>query len=499
MTENSTPRYVDQAHRYRLDSRIATGGMGVVWRATDTRLNRTVAVKVLKSEYADDTTFRTRFETEARSAAALHHPGIAGIFDYSTEGSSESQAPFLVMEYVDGEPLSTLLAQAKEAGRPLDPAVVTDLIAQTADALAVAHAAGIVHRDIKPANLLVTPDRRVKITDFGIARAGDATAITRTGAVMGTPQYLSPEQARGNPSTPASDVYSLGVVAFECLAGKRPFEAETPVATVLAHLQQPVPDLPEEVPADLAEVVKRAMAKEPGDRFSDGAAFAAALRDPSAAAAMTGPVTAVLPQTGVLPVPGTGPVPDVGSLDPVAPYEGEDEDEEKKGFPWGVLIAVILLVLGIVLVAWLLLGGDDDPADERDDTARPTRSTETTASSSPTEASTTPTTEDTTTTLNANDYIGRDYRQVEDELSGLGFRVRLEEASNNGDHEADIVSAVNPSGTVNEGELITVTYWGPAPEPTTEPTSEATSETTSQAPSQTPPTDLSTPGEEGSS
>ncbi|WP_141015163.1 protein kinase domain-containing protein [Nocardioides sambongensis] len=483
MTENDNPIYVDQSHRYRLDSRIATGGMGVVWKATDTRLNRTVAVKVLKHEYADDDTFRARFESEARSAAALHHPGIAGVFDYSTEGSSESGAPFLVMEYVDGEPLSALLSRAKEAGRPLDSAIVTDLIAQTADALAVAHAAGIVHRDIKPANLLITPDRKVKITDFGIARAGDATAITRTGAVMGTPQYLSPEQARGNPSTPASDVYSLGVVAFECLSGRRPFEAETPVATVLAHLQQPVPDLPEEVPADLAAVVKRAMAKEPGDRFSDGAAFAAALRDPSGAGAISGPATAVLPQTGVLPVPGTGPIEDVGRLDPVAAYEGEDAEEDEKGsFPWGVLIAVILLVLGIVLVAWLLLRGDDP---EEEDTTRPTRSTETTASSSPTEASTTPTTEDATTTLDANDYIGRDYRDVEDELSDLGFQVRLEEAANDGSREADIVSAVNPSGTVNEGELITVTYWGPAPEPTTEPTSEATSETTSEAPSET--------------
>ncbi|WP_183095820.1 serine/threonine-protein kinase, partial [Nocardioides stalactiti] len=219
-----TSHYADDAHRYRLDSRIATGGMGVVWRATDTRLNRPVAVKVLKHEYADDPQFRTRFETEARNAAALQHPGIAGVFDYDADPDSQG-LPYLVMELVEGQPLSSLLAQARDNGRALDANVVRDLLTQTADALAVAHAAGIVHRDVKPANLLVTPDRRMKVTDFGIARAADDAQITRTGAVMGTPQYLSPEQARGNPSTPASDVYSLGVVGFECLTGRRPFEA----------------------------------------------------------------------------------------------------------------------------------------------------------------------------------------------------------------------------------------------------------------------------------
>ncbi|WP_183101365.1 serine/threonine-protein kinase, partial [Nocardioides pelophilus] len=225
-----TDQYADEAHRYRLDERIATGGMGVVWRATDTRLNRPVAVKVLKHEYADDPQFRSRFETEARNAGALHHPGIASVYDYSSNpgGPDDTASPYLVMELVEGEPLSALLQQARVQARTLDPAVVRDLLTQTADALAVAHRAGIVHRDVKPANLIVTPDRRVKVTDFGIARAADDAQITRTGAVMGTPQYLSPEQARGNPSTPASDVYSLGVVGFECLTGRRPFDAGTP-------------------------------------------------------------------------------------------------------------------------------------------------------------------------------------------------------------------------------------------------------------------------------
>src|SRR4051794_39376985 len=260
--------------------------MGEVWRATDTSLGREVAVKVLKSEYADDPLFRSRFETEARRAASLHHPGVASVYDVgesqllgAADGSSVPR-PFLVMELVDGQPLSALL----RGGRPLDPEVVQELMAQAADAIGAAHRAGIVHRDVKPANLLVTPDRTVKITDFGIARASDGLGLTGTGQVMGTPQYLSPEQARGATATPASDVYSLGVVAFECLTGHRPFDAEFPVATALAHLNDPVPDLPRTVPADLAAVVRRALSKDPAARFPDGDAFAAALRNPAAAA-----------------------------------------------------------------------------------------------------------------------------------------------------------------------------------------------------------------------
>ena len=265
-------RYVDDQHRYRLESRIATGGMGEVWRASDTALGRSVAVKVLKSEYADDPVFRSRFETEARHAASLHHPGVASVYDVGEsallgrEDGSAMPRPFLVMELVDGQPLSALL----RGGRPLDPAVVRDLMAQAADAIGAAHRAGIVHRDVKPANLLVTPDRQVKITDFGIARASDGLGLTGTGQVMGTPQYLSPEQARGTTATPASDVYALGVVAFECLAGHRPFDADSPVATALSHLNDPVPDLPPGIPADLAGVVRRAMAKDPANRFADG-------------------------------------------------------------------------------------------------------------------------------------------------------------------------------------------------------------------------------------
>ncbi|MDQ4054629.1 MAG: serine/threonine protein kinase, partial [Actinomycetota bacterium] len=242
MTDQTSEHFVDDGNRYRLDSRIATGGMGEVWRATDTALNREVAVKVLKTEYADDPAFRERFAIEARHAAALHHRGVAGVFDFGeahhagvADGSGMPR-PFLVMELVEGEPLSVLLRQGVESDRTLDRDAVRDLLAQAGDAIGAAHEAGIVHRDVKPANLMVTPDGQLKVTDFGIARAADGAGITQTGAVMGTPQYLSPEQAQGLPATPRSDVYSLGVVAFECLAGRRPFDADSPVATALAHI-----------------------------------------------------------------------------------------------------------------------------------------------------------------------------------------------------------------------------------------------------------------------
>ena len=257
-------------------------------------------MKVLKTEYADDALFRQRFETEARNAAALHHPGIAAVLDYgasSLDDGSATPRPYLVMELVEGQPLSALL----RPGAPLDPAAAQDLLAQAGDALGVAHAAGIVHRDVKPANLLVTPDRRVKVTDFGIARAAEGMALTQTGEVMGTPAYISPEQAEGGTATAASDVYALGVVAFECLVGRKPFLADTPVATAIAHLREPVPELPASVPADLARVVRRALAKAPEDRYPDGTAFARALRNPGGEDTATVAAPAVAPAAARAP------------------------------------------------------------------------------------------------------------------------------------------------------------------------------------------------------
>ncbi|MFT4265584.1 MAG: serine/threonine-protein kinase, partial [Nocardioides sp.] len=284
--------FIDPGNRYRADSLIATGGMGEVWRGLDTALDRPVAIKVLKQEYAGDGIFRARFEAEARHAASLSDPHIAAVWDVGQSAADDAGVPrpFLVMELVDGQPLSALIRR----GDGMDPDVVRDLIAQAATGLGAAHRAQIVHRDMKPANLLVTADRTVKITDFGIARALSAMSLTGTGSVMGTPQYLSPEQARGETATPASDVYGLGVVAYECLAGRRPFDKETAVATALAHLNDEVPPLPDTVPADLAAIVMRALSKKPAARYPDGDAFAAALRG-------SGPATAATAIAGAVP------------------------------------------------------------------------------------------------------------------------------------------------------------------------------------------------------
>jgi eukaryotic-like serine/threonine-protein kinase len=216
MADNTgSPAYADARQRYRLDSRIATGGMGEVWRATDTVLDRLVAVKLLRREHADDPVFRSRFETEAQHAAGLHHPGVAQVFDFGTGEAVDDHPPYLVMEYVDGKPLSAIL----RPGQPMDPAAAARLVAETGDALGAAHAQGIVHRDVKPANILVTEDRQVKITDFGIARALEETMVTQIGTVLGTMRYLSPEQAEGRVVGTEADVYSLGVVFDELLEG----------------------------------------------------------------------------------------------------------------------------------------------------------------------------------------------------------------------------------------------------------------------------------------
>ncbi len=251
------------AERYQLQDLLATGGMGEVWRAEDVVLARTVAVKVLRPEYVGDDEFRARFRAEARHAAGLAHPGIASVYDF---GETAERA-WLVMELVDGEPLSALLS--REGAISLDRTL--DIVAQTAAALQVAHDGGVVHRDVKPGNLLLRPDGVVKVTDFGIASAGNTAPMTRVGTVVGTAYYLSPEQASGRGAGPASDLYSLGVVAHECLAGGRPFQADSPVAVALAHLNEPPPALPDAVPAQVRALVTQLLAKDPGDRPVSGA------------------------------------------------------------------------------------------------------------------------------------------------------------------------------------------------------------------------------------
>jgi serine/threonine-protein kinase len=251
------------AGRYRLTGLIAAGGMGEVWRGEDQLLNRAVAVKLLPTGRAGDEAFLARFRAEARYAASLSHPGIARVYDYGE--SSEFGGAYLIMELVEGEPLSAILARA---GR-LSPDATLDIVSQAARALDAAHQAGIVHRDIKPGNLLVAAGGTTKITDFGIAtavRAAQASHLTETGMVMGTAMYVSPEQATGAPVDSASDIYSLGVVAYECLAGRPPFTAREPLAIAFAHKHEPVPALPPDVPPPVSDLVYHMLAKTPEER-----------------------------------------------------------------------------------------------------------------------------------------------------------------------------------------------------------------------------------------
>lgn len=331
--------------RYRLAHRIATGGMGQVWAADDIRLARPVAIKILRPELTDDPQFVDRFRTEARITASLSHPGIAAVHDYGElaphPGQSRGMA-FLVMELVDGQALSTILARTPR----LPPAQVLDILIQSAHALQVPHGRGLVHRDIKPGNILITGSGQVKITDFGVATAVHQQPLTRAGMVLGTAQYLAPEQAAGAAAVPASDVYALGVVAFEASAGYRPFDGPNPTDIAAAQVRQPPPPLPPDVPGPLATLVAQMLVKDPRHRFPHGAALAQAADACRAAIRVPPPP----PRTPPTPAPGPGTVPGA------APRQGRR---------WWTALAVTVATLTTVTVmaltmrpAWL--GGRTD-------------------------------------------------------------------------------------------------------------------------------------------
>ncbi|WP_326561950.1 serine/threonine-protein kinase [Micromonospora sp. NBC_01796] len=257
-------------NRYRLDERIAGGGMGDVWRGTDEVLGRTVAVKILLPALLDEPGFAERFRGEARTMATINHPGVVDVYDYG----SDQQIAFLVMEYVEGDALSTTLGRV---GR-LTPARTMALMAQAADALHAAHEKGIVHRDVKPGNLLVRPNGTLVLTDFGIARSALVGQLTAAGSVLGTASYISPEQATGSTASPASDVYALGVVAYQCLSGRRPFEGENPLDIAMQHVRDTPRPLPADIPPAVRAIVERSMAKDPAARWPTAATLAAVAR-----------------------------------------------------------------------------------------------------------------------------------------------------------------------------------------------------------------------------
>lgn len=349
------------AGRYRLTEHIATGGMGEVWQADDEVLQRPVAVKLLTKGLKDTEGFDERFRSEARHSAQLHHHNIAAVHDF---GENDDGA-WLVMEYVPG---LTVAQMIRDRGA-LPPDEVADLMTQAARALGAAHSAGVVHRDVKPANIIVTPTGVAKLTDFGIARAVDSAGLTRTGEVMGTAQYLAPEQLMGRGATPASDLYSLGVVAHEMLTGERPYERESVVATAMAHVNEAVPPLPSSTPASLSAVVMRLMAKDPADRPQTAREVVAMLTNPDAVAAaprVVGPdpadqatraMTTPVRRRSVATTQGH---PVMTNLDRPTASGARRVPTRRRGFPWAWFLAAAVIVGLLTAVVMMLLNGRED-------------------------------------------------------------------------------------------------------------------------------------------
>lgn len=248
--------------RYRLDSRLAQGGMGEVWKGWDIQLNRPVAIKALRSDLTSGEAKLRRLRAEAHNSANLAHPNIAALFEYYEHDG----IGFLIMEYVPSKSLADLYHDHPGG---MDPLQLLPILIQTARGLFVAHSHGVVHRDVKPANIMVSDNGDVKITDFGVSYSTNQEQITQDGMVVGTAQYISPEQAQGEQATPRSDIYSLGVVAYEGVAGHRPFTGATPVDIAAAHVNDTVPPLPDSVDFQLREFIMSMLAKDPRDRPAD--------------------------------------------------------------------------------------------------------------------------------------------------------------------------------------------------------------------------------------
>ncbi|SFF55687.1 MULTISPECIES: protein kinase domain-containing protein [unclassified Curtobacterium] len=450
--------------RYQLSSRVAIGGMGEVWQATDLVIGRTVALKILKDEYLGDPGFLERFRAEARHAALVNHEGIANVFDYGEEDGSA----YLVMELVPGEALSTMIE--REHTLPVDK--VLDIVAQTANALQAAHAVGLVHRDIKPGNLLITPDGRVKITDFGIARIADQVPLTATGQVMGTVQYLSPEQASGHPASPSTDIYSLGIVAYECLAGRRPFTGESQVAIAMAHINEQPPALPGDIPEPVSALVMSCIAKKPADRPATAANLARAAqalrRGDVAAATVAVPAIAAGGTVAFNPpqTPGNDAATALigtqagavtgGPGTPGSPVDGEDEEPKKKRawIWWVVGIVAVLIIAGVVGAFALNSNGQPEPtksATTRSATPKPSN----TPTPSPTE---------TRVTVNSADFVGLSVADAQAKLEALNLTSRVED----GDpapkpEQANTVQSISPTGSLAPGSLVVLQQYTAQP------------------------------------
>ncbi|MDA1368968.1 serine/threonine-protein kinase [Glycomyces algeriensis] len=339
--------------RYLLQQRIGAGGMGEVWRAEDTMLRRIVALKVLHAALSDDERFGQRFVEEARTVAALHAPGVVEVFDIRAERDEHGEAiTYLVMQYLEGPSLHAVI----ERHAPMPAHRALPLLAQIADALEAAHRVGIVHRDVKPANIIIDAKGAPTVLDFGIALRRDSAALTATGTVLGTVGYASPEQLRGEALTGASDLYSLGVIAYECLSGARPFDRNSPAAVITGHLHEAPPPLPAGVPSAVAELIDWTMAKDPEDRPASAAMFAQECR---VAAAHAKPVSPPEPNRTTVdllvsssPPRSTAPMPAA-----VAPEPPQPRQRRGRGVLLG--LAAVVAAVAVTLGAMQFFGEDE--------------------------------------------------------------------------------------------------------------------------------------------
>jgi serine/threonine-protein kinase len=337
--------------RYKVTEKIGSGGMADVFKAVDEVLGRTVAVKVLHARYASDPNFVARFRQEAQAAANLSHPNIVNMYDWGRDGDTY----YIVMEYVKGTDLKSLVTSQG----PLDPRKVAEYGAQVCSALAVAHGYDIIHRDIKPQNIVLTPDGTIKVMDFGIARAGNTT-MTQTGSVLGTAQYISPEQAQGKPLTPASDLYSLGVTLYELATGTLPFDGDTPVAVALKQVNdEPVPprQVRASIPPALEAVILRALRKNPADRYASASEMRDDLQRVANGQSAVGGIyggAATADQTSVLP-----PVERSASARPAgAPRMQPVPERRMSPWAWVALVAVVIAAgLGVAFALGAFDGG----------------------------------------------------------------------------------------------------------------------------------------------
>jgi eukaryotic-like serine/threonine-protein kinase len=343
------------AGRYRLQRDVGGGGMGAVWEAFDEQLDRRVAIKIPDPRLSAEPSFVERFRREARSAARLSHPNTAQVYDYGVDGGQ----PYLVMEFVPGETLASRLA--REGTLPSDEA--RRIAAGTADALHAAHEAGVVHRDVKPGNIMIAPGGGVKVLDFGIAAAATDGRMTGSGQVLGTPTYIAPEQASGKGATPASDVYALGVVLYEMLAGHPPFEGDTAVAVATAHLHrdpEPLEGVAPRADPDLVAACRSAMAKDPGERPGTAAEFAELLRGrpPGSTDTSTAMLKAPAAPTEVisssrteqLEATGTAVLPAAASDTAEGPATPPPARRPRRGIAGWVVAVAVLVLVGVLLI-----------------------------------------------------------------------------------------------------------------------------------------------------